>query len=140
MIAAIRISGDVKITEKIRETLFRMRLRRKYSLVLIKPTEANIKILRHVRDYVAYGTIDKKTLSDLLESRAQPIKKGAKINVLEVISKLDKSSFQDLGIKPFFRLHPPRKGIDSKNHFGTSRKAVLGDNREKINDLIRRML
>jgi len=36
-------------------------------------------------------------------------------------------------------LHPPRKGIESKKHFGVG-KGVLGDNKEKINELLERML
>lgn len=140
MIAVIRISGDVKISEKIRESLNRLRLRRKYSCVLVKPTENNLKLLRKIRDYVAYGSIDKETLKQLIKSRAKSINPEKKINSEEIISSLEKSSLLKLGIKPFFRLHPPRKGIDSKKHFGTTKKAVLGDNKEKINDLIRRML
>ena len=140
MIAVIRISGDVKISEKIRESLNRIRLRRKYSCVLLKPTENNLKLLRKIRDYIAYGSIDKETLKELIEKRAIPLKKGTKIDSEKIISNLEKTSLFDLGIKPFFRLHPPRKGIDSKKHFGTTKKAVLGDNKEKINDLIRRML
>jgi len=66
--------------------------------------------------------------------------KGKKIDVDKVIESLEKKNFNDLEIKPFFRLHPPRGGIDSKNHFGTSRKAVLGDNKNAINDILRRML
>ena len=140
MIAVIRISGDVKISEKIRESLNRIRLRRKYSCVLLKPTENNLKLLRKIRDYIAYGSIDKETLKELIEKRAIPLKKGTKIDSEKIISNLEKTSLFDLGIKHFFRLHPPRKGIDSKKHFGTTKKAVLGDNKEKINDLIRRML
>ena len=45
--------------------------------------------------------------------------------------------FEELNLKPFFRLHPPRKGIKSKLHFP---KGVLGDNKKKINDLVERML
>ncbi len=41
--------------------------------------------------------------------------------------------------KNFFRLHPPRRGIESKKHFGVG-KGVLGDNGEKINELLVRML
>jgi large subunit ribosomal protein L30 len=44
-----------------------------------------------------------------------------------------------LNIKPFFRLHPPRGGIDSAKHFGI-KKGVLGNNKESINKLIERML
>jgi large subunit ribosomal protein L30 len=46
---------------------------------------------------------------------------------------------QDGKLKPFFRLHPPRKGIESKKHFGVG-KGVLGNNGDGINDLVLRML
>ena len=46
---------------------------------------------------------------------------------------------EHLGLKPFFRLHSPRGGINSKAHFPV-RKGVLGDNKEKINELVKRML
>ena len=140
MIAVIRITGAVNLSAKVKETLHRLRIRRKYSLVLIKATVENQKLLKKMRDYIAYGPIDEKTLLELIEKRAIPINKETKIDPKKIISELDKKSLSALGIKPFFRLHPPRSGIDSTNHFGTSRKAVLGDNKEKINDLIRRML
>ncbi len=140
MIIAIRISGDVEIPEKIRETLFRARLRRKYVAVLFKPTKHNIKLLSSLRNYIAYGDIDKETLKLLVQKRSLPKKKSKKINTDEIISELEKKDMNSLDIKPFFRLHPPRGGIDSKKHFGTSKKSVLGDNKQKINDLLRRML
>ncbi|MAG38435.1 hypothetical protein CMI45_03565 [Candidatus Pacearchaeota archaeon] len=140
MIAVIRITGDVKLSLKIKETLNRIRLRRKYALILLKPTDSNLKLLKHIRNFVAYGTINEKTLKELIESRSQLIDKESKLDVSKIISNIDKSPLEKLGIKPFFRLHPPRGGIDSKKHFGVTPKAVLGDNKEKINDLIKRML
>jgi len=140
MIIALRISGIVETSKKINEALDRLRLRRKYSAVLVKPTPENMKLLKHLRDYIAYGDISKETLVHLLQKRAQPIKSGAKIDAKIVADALETKSLKDFGLKPFFRLHPPRGGIDSKLHFGESKKAVLGDNKDKINDLIRRML
>jgi len=61
------------------------------------------------------------------------------MDAAKVIEGLDKKTLVDFGLKPFFRLHPPRGGIDTKVHFPI-RKGVLGDNKEKINDLVRRML
>ena len=140
MIAAIRISGMINIPKKVQETLFRLRLRRKYSLVLVKPTPENMKLLVKLRDYVAYGDIKPATLKELIEKRAQPVPKDKKINAEKIIEELEKKKLSELkDIKPFFRLHPPRKGIDSKKHFGVNR-GVLGDNKTKINDLIKRML
>jgi hypothetical protein len=43
----------------------------------------------------------------------------------------------ELGIKPFFRLHPPRKGIKSKLQYP---KGVLGNHQDKIQELLGRML
>ncbi len=139
MIAVIRISGLVKISGDVQETLFRMRLRRKYSLIFLDPTPINMKLLNKVRNYVAYGDINEKTLLELIEKRAEPIDKK-KIDAKLIVSRLGKENLSSLGLKPFIRLHPPRGGIDAKKHFGVSKKAVLGDNKEKINDLIRRML
>jgi large subunit ribosomal protein L30 len=138
MILVIRISGMVEVDEKIEEALFRLRLRRKYSAVLLKETKENLILLKKVRDFIAFGTIDQKTLELLIEKRAQPIKD--KVDVKKIMDNIDKKKLEDLGIKPFFRLHPPVGGIDSKKHFGVTKKAVLGDNKEKINDLLRRML
>ncbi|PIN93547.1 50S ribosomal protein L30 [Candidatus Pacearchaeota archaeon CG10_big_fil_rev_8_21_14_0_10_31_24] len=138
MIALIRISGLVEMPEKARITLDRIRLRRKYSLVLMEPTKENMSLIQKVRNFIAYGAIDNNTLKELLEKRGQSLS-GKKIDAEKIISQIGKKSLTELGLKPFFRLHPPRGGIDSKVHFPI-RKGVLGDNKEKINDLIRRML
>ena len=115
MIAIIRIRGQVGLNIKIIETFNRLKLRKKYSCIVIeKPTREQLGMLEKVRNFVAYGEISNEVYKKLVEAR------GGKI-------------------KNFFRLHPPRKGIDSKKHFGVDR-GVLGDNKEKINDLIVRML
>ncbi len=139
MIAVIRISGQINISEKVRESLNRINIRKKYSTTLLQDTADNKKLLKKIRDYVAFGTINEETLKELIEKRASPIRPETKINVENILSQLNKKSLKELGIKPFFRLHPPRKGIESKKHFGVG-KGVLGDNQDKINDLIRRML
>lgn len=140
MLLIIRIAGQVNLSEKTKETLHRLRVRRKYSAVLLPETTENLKLLKKIRNYVAFGTISKESLASLIKRRGQPIKKGIKIDAEKIISGLDKKSLIEFGLKPFFRLHPPIGGIDAKKHFGTSKKAVLGDNKEKVNDLLRRML
>lgn len=119
MIAIIRIAGDTQLRETIKETFYRMRIRRKYACVVWeKPTNEQMGMLKKVADLVAYGEIDKDTYEELIKKR------GKKVN-----GKL----------KEFFRLHPPRGGIDSKEHYG-QHKGVLGNNKNGINALIRRML
>jgi len=139
MILVIRIAGQVELSHAPKETLHRLRLRRKYSAVLLQPTPENLKLLKKIRNQISYGPITKETILELIKKRAQPIKKETKIDAEEIVSQLDKKSLKDLGLKPFFRLHPPRGGIDAKKHCGTTKKAVLGENK-KIDDLVRRML
>jgi len=138
MILTIRISGLVEIPNKVNAALYRMRLRRKFTAVLLRETPENMKLLKTVRNFVAYGVINDETLSMLLQKRAH-LMDNKKIDLKSVIENLKKKDLSELGIKPFFRLHSPRGGIDSKVHFPI-RKGVLGDNKEKINDLVRRML
>ncbi len=117
MIAVIRISGMVDVPKDVENALYRLRLRRKYSCIVIKENKELKGILKKIRSYVAYGKINEETYKQLVEKRGKKDKKGR--------------------IKPFFRLHPPRRGIKSKLHYP---KGVLGDNKDKINELIRRML
>ena len=137
MLLVIRIGGMVDIDSNIQETLYRLRLRRKYSAVLLKSTPLNLKILRIVRNQISYVPIDPQTLKLLLEKRAVPLK-AKKIDAEKLAEELEKKDLKSLDIKPFFRLHPPRGGIESKKHAGVG-KGVLGENK-KINELVRRML
>ena len=122
MIAIIRISGAVKLDHKIKETFERLGLKRKYSCVVFNElNEIEKGMLLKVKDHVAYGDLEEETFKKLLEVRG---------------SKEDKTKTKK---KYLFRLHPPRKGIDSKKHFGVN-KGVLGNNKEEINKLIERML
>ena len=131
MLLVIRIGGMVDIDSNIQETLYSLRLRRKYSAVLLKPTPLNLKILRIVRNQISYGLIDPQTLKLLLEKRAVPLK-AKKIDAEKLAEELEKKDMKSLDIKPFFRLHPPRGGIESKKHAGVG-KGVLGENK-KINE------
>jgi len=142
MISIIRIRGQVGLRKPIVETLSRLRIRRKYScVVLTKPTKVQLGMIKKVKDFVAFGEINDKTLKELIEKRGLLLnKRKTKPKAEDVIKGLkEDKKLQDFNLKPFFRLHPPRKGIESKKHFGV-RKGVLGNNKEKINDLIRRML
>lgn len=139
MLVIIRISGQVEMLSDAKETLFRMRLRKKYSAILMRETEGNMKLLQNVRNFVAYGPIDASTLELLISKRGKALdsKNKGRIDYKKVAEIIAKDGIEKSGLKPFFRLHPPRGGIDSKTHFP---KGVLGDNGEEINKLVRRML
>ena len=140
-IAIIRIKGMIGLKKEIDDTFYRLRLRRKYSCVVLnKPTKVQLGMIKKLRDFTAFGEINKETFEKLVEQRGQLVDKTKKIDLKKAANELLKGKkYDELNLKPFFRLHPPRKGIESKKHFGV-KKGVLGDNKDKINDLIQRML
>ena len=103
----------------------------------LEPPFVRLPYYEAIKKYAKIDVRDKsfdelKEICDSLEIDCK------KINAKEIISELEKGKkYTDLNLKPYFRLHPPRKGINSKVHFP---RGVLGDNKEKINDLILRML
>ena len=119
MIVVIRIKGRVGLSRDINESFDRLRIRRKYTCVVLKGSKEELGMIDKLKDFIAYGEIKEDVHKELIKQRGR---KG-----------------KDSKLKPFFRLHPPRGGIDSKKHFGVA-KGVLGNNGDKINDLILRML
>jgi large subunit ribosomal protein L30 len=140
MKAIVRIHGQVGIPQEIKETLNRLRIRKKYACVIVKEKPEIIGMIKKIRDYAAYGDINKETFTELIKKRGKAIDKSKKIDfskAMEEFFEKNSKKLEELNVKPFFSLHPPRGGIKSKVHFP---KGVLGDNKEKINDLIKRML
>lgn len=135
MIAIIRISGMVEIPSDVTETLFRIHLRKKFAATLLKETPENMKLIQKIRNFVAYGKIDSATLELLISKRGKSMD-NKKLDSKRIAEQLE-SGAEVPNLKPFFRLHPPRGGIDSKTHYP---KGILGDNGEEINELVRRML
>ncbi len=119
-IAVIRIRGMVGLKSEINSALDRLRLKRKYACVVLEnPDASQLGNLKKLRDFVAFGEIEDNTYKELIDKRGKKDAEGK--------------------LKPFFRLHPARGGMETKKHFGVG-KGVLGNNGEGINKLILRML
>ena len=140
MKAIIRISGEVGINQDVKETMKRLRIRRKFSCVVLSETPELKGMLQKIRSFIAYGEISKEIFLELIEKRGELVdktKKTDKKGVGEQYFDGKLKKLNDANVKPFFRLHPPRGGMDGKKHYP---KGVLGYHKEKINDLIKRML
>jgi large subunit ribosomal protein L30 len=142
MIVAIRIHGLIKLKQGIVNTLDRLRMRRKYTLVLLPERPEILGMIQNVKDFIAFGTITEKNLADLIAARGKVIGDvKAKISEAQA-AKIAKEvmagkSLEELKVKPWFGLHPARGGIDTKVHYP---KGVLGNHGDKLNELIERML
>lgn len=142
MIVAIRIHGLIKLKQNISETLDRLRMRRKYTCVILKEDAVTLGMIQNVKDFIAFGKLDEKTLEKILKARGKVIgDTKAKISDAQA-QKIAKEvmagkSLEELKVKPWFGLHPARGGIDTKHHYP---EGVLGNHHDKINELIERML
>ena len=115
MIAVIRITGQLKLKGKIKETLKRLKMHRKFVCVLIdEKDEVKMGMVRSVKEFVAYGKIDDKMVKELESKRGKDKEKG------------------------FFRLHPPVGGF-KKSSKQLAPKGILGEH-EDISKLLGRML
>ena len=142
MIAIIRIHGMIKVKQNVAETLNRLKLRKKYTCVIVNETPEMLGMIQEVKDFVAFGKIDEKILAEIIKARGKKIGDvKAKISEADAQKAAKETAsgkrLEDLGIKPFFGLHPARGGIDTKHHFP---KGVLGNHKDKLNELIQRML
>lgn len=120
-IVAIRIRGLTGVNYNIKETLQRLNLTRKNSCVLLKNTPDMIGMIKHAKDYITWGIIDEETKKELIEKRGEKDSEG--------------------NLKKVFRLSPPIGGFERK---GTKQafaiNGALGDRKDKINDLIKKMI
>jgi len=142
MIALIRIHGLIKVKQNVEETLNRLKLRKKYACVLVNETPELLGMINEVKDFIAFGKVDEKMITELIKNRGRKIG-DSKARISEADAQkaskeiLSGKSLEESKIKPFFALHPARGGIDTKHHFP---KGVLGNHKDKINELIERML
>jgi len=140
MKAVIRITGKVKLKQSIAETLNRLHLENKFSCILIKEDDVvKMGMLKKVKDYVAFGEIEKTVLVKLIAKRGKTKDKKPIKDAEKIADEVEKGkALEAVGLKSYFRLPPPKGGLtSSKKHFP---EGVLGDNKKEINKLIEKML
>lgn len=152
MIAAIRVRGRTGIKKEIADTLDMLKLTRINHAVLIEENPSYNGMLQKAKDYITWGEVDEETVAQLISKRGKLagnlkvtedyIKENTDFSSVEELSKAVVESgakLEDSGIKPVFRLHPPRKGYENiKKTFKES--GSLGYRGDKIRDLIKKMI
>lgn len=166
-IAVIRLRGTADVNPDVDATLNIMRLRRRYVMVVVDERPAYMGMLQKVKDWVTWGELSADTLAEVLRVGGRLV--GDKPLTSEYMRSLGWNDFEEFalayitgevqrlacpkgktprangralcipGLKPFFRLHPPRGGLKSiKKPF--SEGGDLGYRGPLINELILRML
>jgi large subunit ribosomal protein L30 len=149
---AIRIRGTLNIPGRPKDTLRMLRIERNNYATILDNRPDYQGMLQKVKDYITWGETNPETIKLLLEKRGE-IPGGKKLTE-EHLSTLGYNSFEEFakalhscevdinkveGIKPFFRLHPPRKGFKASVKRSYRNKGELGYRGENINELAKRM-
>ena len=150
MFIALRVRGRTGIKGEIADTLDMLRLTRINHAVLVPETPSYLGMLRKGKDYITWGELDQETLTQLIEKRGRfpgrerftPEELTGDYSSAEELSEAlikGETTLEDSGLKPIFRLHPPRKGY---NHIRKSFKegGTLGYRGEEISELIKKMV
>lgn len=151
----IRVRSNIGIERSIKETMANLNLTRVNHAVLIPENPTYAGMLQKAKDYITWGQVDADTVATLIGERGRlmgdkpvtdaVIKDASDFkNVAEFASAIasgDATTKAIDGMKPVFRLHPPRgaKGWGGiKRHFTVG--GALGFRGEAIVDLAGRMI
>lgn len=153
-IAIIQVRGTIGVRPDVKKTFSLLKLIRKNSCTIRENDSVCKGMLEVVKDYVTWGEIDEGTLKLLFEKRGRIV--GCKPLTEEYLKETmaltfdqfvkefiqGKKSLKNIpGLKPFFRLKPPIHGYERggiKKSFTIG--GALGYRKDKINELIRRMI
>lgn len=153
LIGILRIRGQPNTNYKVARTLELLRLQKVNSLALY-PFSPTIKgMLQKAKDKITWGELNLDTLTLLLQKRGrlpgnkrltdEYLKANSKFKDIKSFAKAlleGKATLKDVpGLKPVFRLHPPKKGFkNTKRHVNEG--GDLGYRGDSINELIKRMV
>jgi large subunit ribosomal protein L30 len=153
--AVVRIRGRTHIKKEVEDTMRYMGLTRKNYCTILPEGETATRMIFKAKDYITWGPVDEKTVEALLKERGriagdkkltdQYVKANSKItdikSLAQALSKGEIKIKEVNGLKPIFRLNPPRKGFERegiKKPYNLG--GALGNRKEKIKDLIMRMI
>jgi large subunit ribosomal protein L30 len=151
-ILVIRIRGTINVSKREEDTLRMLRVDRNNYATIIDDRSDYKGMLQKAKDWITWGEPTVETVKAILEKRGKA--PGDKKLTEEYIKELGFESFDDLaeklvncevsinqieGIKPFFRMHPPKKGFKTSVKRPYKSKGELGYRGEKINELAVRM-
>jgi len=153
-LAVVRIRGTVNVRKDIEDTLRMLNLERNCHATLIDDRPSFLGMLRKAQTVLTWGEVSKDTIALLLRKRGkivgnkkltdEYVKKMLGYDSLDALAEAIydlKVNLRDLpGVKPVFRLHPPRKGYKGSVKKSYSAGGEAGYRGEDINELIQRMM
>ena len=148
----VNLHGKIDSSAPVRQALEELKVERKFTATLVSDDPSTTGMLALCKDYVAWCQADADLLAVLLEKRGM-VSESRKLDQT-ALSKLGYKQYKDLadrivkdgkrlssveGIRPFFRLSPPRGGFKLSLRRQYTERGTLGRN-PKLPEIVRRMV
>ena len=152
MYAVVRIRGRTGIKKNIADNLDMLNLTRISHAVLIPETPSYKGMLQKGKDYITWGEVSEETVKDLVAVRGrlpgnkevtdEYVKENTEYDSVEDLAVAifnEETTLKEAGLKPLFRLNPPKKGYENTK-LTYPQGGSLGYRSENINELIAKMI
>jgi large subunit ribosomal protein L30 len=154
VILAIRVRGQVRVRPQIEDNLDKLLLGRLHQARVLKLTPSLQGMITKAKDYITWGEINEETVMALLTKRGrlpgnkrlseEYLRKNSSFKTFKSLAKAiadGKASVTDVeGLKPVFRLTPPRKGFKGKKYWPIGMGGITGYRGSEINQLASKMI
>jgi large subunit ribosomal protein L30 len=144
-ILAVNLRGSVNVPQPVKQTLYGLKLSRRFNATLLLENEAVLGMLHKAKEHVAWTAVGLPVIQKLLEAKTELMHgetmdsmiKALKAKNIEGLAKSiaeGKVNFRKLRhVRPYFRLHPPRGGFKKSTRRQYGEGGVLGNNPELPN-------
>jgi large subunit ribosomal protein L30 len=152
LLLVLNIHGAINSSGPVREALEELKVVRRFSASVVPGDASTLGTLKLCKEHVAWAPVDVELLAALLRKRGMVSETRALDT--ESLKKMGYKDHDDLaakmvkgemrlsaieGLRPFFRLAPPRGGFKRSMRRASSEKGLLGSN-PQLGELVRRML
>lgn len=149
----VNLRGSVNTRTPVKTTLEQLSIVRRFNSTIVPDDRAYRGMLNVSKEHVAWCKLDSAIAEKLLKTRSEK-STGVKFEETELKENKEYSSFAALakglesgkvklsslsGMRPFFRLNPPRGGFRRSTRRQYREGGVLGHN-EELGKLVERML
>ena len=152
---AVRLDGLPNVKPAEESTLNALRIKKRFNAVLLPDTASLRGMLQRVKDHVTWSEAKREDLELLLSTRASTeeglgitdkyVKEKTKLGgVNDLLSALGSGKLRlfelwRIGVKPVFRLHPPRGGFRRSSKRPFADRGELGYRKDGLHSLLAKM-
>jgi large subunit ribosomal protein L30 len=152
LLLVLNIHGAINSSDPVRKALEELKVVKRFSASVVPGDASALGALKLCKEHVAWAPVDVALLAELLKKRGMvsttksldstSLKKMGYKDHDELAAKIVKDEMRLSaieGLRPFFRLAPPRGGFKKSMRRASSEKGLLGSN-PQLGELVRRML